>query len=238
MIDLKNGIFFEWKVNKSLLEEALTHPNYNNLYPDKENFERLEFLGDAILDVLTAEWLYHNIQEDVGVLSKLRSLVVQTDSLAEIGNSLNLKEHLLREPKYEVTRTDIEDCLEAISGALYLSNDIETTREFFNKLFSDQLLSFKDKLPNKEERSRLLKQAVCEDNPKNRLQEFCQKRRLDLPSYKVIGREGFDHDPIYHVECSLKYKDKLYSSIGQGRRVKIAEYDAAEDVLEQIENAK
>ncbi len=238
MIDLEKGIFFDWKVKKSLLEEALTHPNYNNIYPDKENFERLEFLGDAILDVLTAEWLYHNIQEDVGVLSKLRSLVVQTDSLAEIGNSLKLQDHLLREPKYEVTRTDIEDCLEAISGALYLSNDIETTRDFFNKFFSSKLESFKEKLPNKEERSKLLKRAVCEDNPKNRLQEFCQKRRLDLPSYKVVGREGFDHDPIYQVECTLQYKNKEYTSIGEGRRVKIAEYDAAEDVLEQLENSK
>ncbi len=238
MIDIEKGKFFEWTIKKSLLEEALTHPNYNNIYPDKANFERLEFLGDAILDVLTAEWLYHNIQEDVGVLSKLRSLVVQTDSLSEIGNSLNLQNHLLREPKYEVTKTDIEDCLEAISGALYLSNDIETTRDFFNKLFLNKLLSFKEKLPNKEERSKLLKKAVCEDNPKNRLQEFCQKRRLDLPSYKVIGREGLDHDLIYHVECSLQYKDRLYTSVGEGRRVKIAEYDAAEDVLEQLENVK
>ena len=238
MIDLEKGKFFEWDVKKSLLEEALTHPNYNNVYPDKENFERLEFLGDAILDVLTAEWLYHNIQEDVGVLSKLRSLVVQTDSLAEIGNSLNLQDYLLREPKYEVTRTDIEDCLEAISGAIYLSNDIETTRDFFNKHFSSKLQLFKEKLPNKEERSKLLKRAVCEDNPKNRLQEFCQKRRLDLPSYKVVGRKGFDHDPIYHVECTLQYKSKTYISKGEGRRVKIAEYDAAEDILEQLENAK
>jgi ribonuclease-3 len=238
MIDLEKGKFFEWKVKKSLLEEALTHPNYNNIYPDKDNFERLEFLGDAILDVLTAEWLYHNIREDVGVLSKLRSLVVQTDSLAEIGNSLNLQDHLLREPKYEVTKTDIEDCLEAISGAIYLSNDIKITRDFFNKLFSSKLHSFKEKLPNKEERSKLLKKAVCEDNPKNRLQEFCQKRRLDLPSYNVIGRDGFDHDPIYHVECSLQYKNKVYTSKGEGRRVKIAEYDAAEDMLEQLENSK
>ncbi|MFW9853400.1 MAG: ribonuclease III family protein [Candidatus Thorarchaeota archaeon] len=238
MIDLEKGIFFEWKINRSLLEEALTHPNYNNIYPNKENFERLEFLGDAILDVLTAEWLYQNIQEDVGVLSKLRSLVVQTDSLSEIGNSLNLQDHMMKEPKYEVTQTDIEDCLEAISGALYLSNDIETTRDFFNKLFSKKLQSFKEKLKNKEERRQLLKKAVCEDNPKNKLQEFCQKRRLDLPSYKVIGREGFDHDPIYHVECTLQYKNKTYTSIGKGKRVKIAEYDAAEDILEQLEESK
>ncbi|MHA1407576.1 MAG: ribonuclease III family protein [Candidatus Heimdallarchaeaceae archaeon] len=231
IIDLENSSIHKWKIKENLLQEALTHPNYFSIDPVQPNFERLEFLGDAVLDVLSAEWLYKNMNEDVGVLSKLRSLLVQTNTLAEVGKEINIHKHLLVEPHYKIEKTDLEDCLEAIFGAFYLSNGLSETKELFNLLFLKRLEKFKEELSIIEKRAEILDQIICEKNPINSLQEFCQKHHISLPEYNLVEKKGTDHEPVFIVECLVDYLKKTYRKIGEGRNMKTARSKAAEAIL-------
>jgi ribonuclease-3 len=238
MINLEKSTINDLEIESNLLIEALTHPNYSNISPNQENFERLEFLGDAVLDMLTAEWLYQNVEEEVGILSKLRSLLVQTESLAETGKEINLHKKLIVRPKYQITKTDIEDCLEAIFGAVFLSKGIEETRKFYNLLFFGDLDKFRKDLLDKRRRKKLLKLAVCERNPINLLQEYCQKRGYDLPEYRLISKKGKEHEPIYVIECLVKINAIEYKGEGKGRNKKQARMEAAEVVNKQLKIKK
>ncbi len=234
MIDIDTGKLFEWKIDPTLLNEALTHPNYGSIDANIDNFERLEFLGDAILDVLVAEWLYRNVEEAVGLLSQIRSLVVKTDMLAELGKELNLKKYMITQPNYKTTKTDIEDCFEALFGALYLSKGIEITSDFFNKIFLSKLLAFQKDLSTDKGRKKILELVVCEKNPINILQEYCQKRNLELPKYRIIKKKGEEHDPTYYYECNVRIGEREYSGKGKGRNKKSARNSAAKDVLKKM----
>ena len=238
MINLEKNTINGWEVENELLIEALTHPNYSNINPDQANFERIEFLGDAVLDVFTAEWLYKNLIEDVGVLSKIRSLIVQTESLAEVGREINLHKKMIVRPKYQITKTDIEDCLEAIFGAVFLSKGIDHTRELFNQLFLGILEKFKKDLSDKKKRKKLLKLAVCESNPINLLQEYCQKRGYDLPTYRLLAKKGKEHEPVYQMECVVKIDSIEYKGEGKGRNKKQARMEAAEVINKQLKLKK
>ncbi|MCG3226858.1 MAG: hypothetical protein H7645_08060 [Candidatus Heimdallarchaeota archaeon] len=234
MIDLERNTVNGWEIENDLLIEALTHPNLTNIRPEQDNFERLEFLGDAVLDVFTAEWLYKNLEEDVGILSKLRSLLVQTESLAEIGKEINLHKKLIVRPKYTITTTDIEDCLEAIFGAVYLSKGIDIAREFFDQLFLGDLEKFRKDLSDTKKRKKLLKLAVCEVNPINLLQEICQKRGYELPTYRLLAKKGKEHEPLYIMECIVKIDAVEYKGEGKGRNKKQARMEAAEVINKQL----
>ncbi|MHA1419462.1 MAG: ribonuclease III family protein [Candidatus Heimdallarchaeaceae archaeon] len=238
MVSIAKSLLDDWKVEKELLDVAFTHPNHTNEHSDAENFERLEYLGDAVLSLLTAEWLYENIDEEVGILSMLRSLLVQTDTLADIGNDLELKKHLITSPKYKITKTDIEDCLEAIFGAVYQSTNIEKTKEFYYFLFKKRLEHFKKEISTEKGKKKILKQTVCEQNPINLLQEYFQKRGLDLPEYSLEKKKGKQHDPQYFIRCKVALNEIEFFTIGKGRNRKNARKNAAEKVLKKIEKIK
>ena len=234
MIDVNAGKLFNWEIETELLYEALTHPNYASIDSTAKNFERLEFLGDAVLDILVAEWLYQHIEEEVGFLSQIRSLLVKTDMLAKLGKEIHLKKYMITQPKYRITKTDIEDCFEALFGALYLSKGIEAIRTFFNEIFMSELLSFKKASSTTKGRQKILDLVVCEKNPINILQEYCQKRAYDLPKYRIVQKKGEEHEPVYFFECSINFSEKEYIGKGKGGSKKIARSSAAGDVLKKI----
>jgi ribonuclease-3 len=233
-IDLENNRILEWDIDKELLLEALTHPNFHHSEHPTENFERLEFLGDSILDTLTAEWLYKETNEDVGILSQLRSLLVRTNTLAEVGKELGIAKNLRTEPNYRIVETDLEDSLEAIFGAFYLSKGVDITRDFFYKLFLKRLQHFKNEINDEKGREKILKLTVCELNPINQLQEFFQKEGLEVPEYSLLTKKGEDHDPIFFMQCRVKIADKEYLSSGKGPNRKSAKRAAAEKMIKKL----
>ncbi len=238
MASFEKSLLDDWKVDKELLAIAFTHPNYTADHSESENFERLEYLGDAVLSLLTAEWLYENINEDVGILSMLRSLLVQTDTLADIGNDLGLKKYLITSQKYKITKTDVEDCLEAIFGAVYQSTNIEKTKEFYYFLFKERLEYFKKEISTEKGKKKILKQTVCEHNPINQLQEYFQKKGLELPVYYLKKKKGEEHDPQYFIICKVVINGTEISTIGKGRNRKSARKNAAEKILKKIGKIK
>lgn len=233
-IVLERGIVLDWEIDKNLLIEAFTHPNYAAGKPDIKDFERLEFLGDAVLDLLSAEWLFNKTKEEVGIMSQLRSLLVRTNALAEVGKELGLAKYIRTEPKYHSVETDLEDVVEALFGAFYLSAGRDITRDFFNSIFSKRLKQFKKDLEDEEGREKILKLTVCEKNPINILQEFFQKRDLELPEYSLIKKKGSDHEPIFHMECKVVIEKQILTTIGKGQNQKAAKKAAANKMLKKL----
>ncbi len=200
-----------------LLEEALTHrsaaPRHN---------ERLEFLGDALLNLVMAECLFHRYpQASEGELSRLRATLVKGEALAELARGLKLGEELrlgqgeLRSggPQRE---SILADALEAIFGAVYLDGGLAPCRALILRLYRNGLAG----LANASELR----------DPKTRLQEYLQARQQPLPVYSVLEIRGEPHAQTFTVECAVA--DRRAVAMGSSRRK--AEQDAARRLLEQL----
>jgi ribonuclease-3 len=203
-------------LDASLFEAALTHRSAG-----VRNNERLEFLGDAVLNLLVAEQLYQRFPAaSEGDLSRLRSRVVSADPLAEVALSLQMGAELrlgsgeLKTGGFR-RQSILADALEAVIGAAYLDRGLDAARTIVNRLFESRL----DDLPGLAE----LK------DPKTRLQELLQSRGLPLPSYVVESVEGEAHAQHFRVRCDVPSLG--LERCGEGASRRRAEQQAAESVL-------
>jgi ribonuclease-3 len=207
--------------DNSLLELALTHRSFQG-----KNNERLEFLGDSILNFIIAELLFQKFTLlPEGDLSRLRSQLVKSATLSEIGILLKLGDYLILgegELKSSGWRRPsiLADSVEAIIGAIFIDGGISAA--------SDLILTwFKDRID-----------AINPDNiqkdSKSVLQELLQAKKIALPEYNIVSIEGEDHCQHFRVSCSIP---KLGLSIeGEGSSRKIAEQSAAEEILKKLKN--
>ncbi|MDX1634051.1 MAG: ribonuclease III [Marinobacter sp.] len=198
---------------------ALTHRSFGN-----QNNERLEFLGDSIVNMVIAEHLYHSFERArEGQLSRLRARMVKGVTLAEIGREFELGQYLRLgsgELKSGGFRRDsiLADAVESIIGALYLDSDFDTCRAQVLRWFDQRLqnLDIQD----------------TQKDPKTRLQEYLQSRQYPLPQYEVISVEGEAHAQTFHVACALPSLDRKTTGVGSSRR--IAEQQAARSALKAL----
>ena len=206
--------------NPDLLDEALTHRSAGS-----KNNERLEFLGDGILNFVIADELfkaYPDVKE--GDLSRLRANLVNKDSLAEIAHTLSLGDCIklgAGELKSGGHRRPsiMADAVESILGAVYCDSNFETCRQLIQRLYRHRLADVTD-LQN-------LKDA------KTRLQELLQSRHYPLPEYAVSRISGKAHAQIFHVVCSMP---KLALEVkGEGRSRRKAEQIAAEKAIGKLQ---
>jgi len=200
-----------------LLKTALTHRSVG-----RENYERLEFLGDSVLGLCISEQLYHlfpSVEE--GDLSRLRASLVNRESLAEIGAQIDIGEQLhlgggeLKSGGFRRVSI-LADAVEAVIGAVYLDGGFSPCREVINGLYRDRLKN----LPPPHE----LK------DPKTRLQETLQGRGHALPIYEVVAVTGKEHDQNFKVSCRVP--ETSLSAHGQGQSRRKAEQAAASGILE------
>jgi ribonuclease-3 len=209
---------------RSLLETALTHRSFGH-----SHYERLEFLGDSILGAVIATLLYRRFPAlPEGDLSRFRSHLVREDSLHRLAVTIHLGDCLrLGEGEQKSggkTRASIlADALEAVIAAVYLEAGFEGTSLVIEQLFADAL----DALDGLE-----ISQAL--KDPKTRLQEWLQARKLPLPDYRLISTSGAAHAQVFHVACNIGGKQAL-SGNGKGKNRRLAEQNAAHDVLRQLE---
>ncbi|MEQ5836972.1 ribonuclease III [Marinobacter sp. R17] len=202
-----------------LLTLALTHRSHGN-----QNNERLEFLGDSIVNMVIAEHLYRHFENArEGQLSRLRARMVKGVTLAEIGREFSLGDYLRMgsgELKSGGFRRDsiLADAVESVIGAMYLDSDFHTCRARVLDWFNERL-------------ERLDLQDTQKD-PKTRLQEYLQSRQYPLPRYDVISIEGEAHAQTFHVECALPSLDRKTTGVGGSRRV--AEQQAARNALKSL----
>ena len=198
-----------------LLREALTHRTYaveHNLNYDNQ---RLEFLGDAVLEIIHTEYLYHRYPDlPEGDLTKIRSAIACESALASIARSLQLGSYLLigngeKECGGYDRDSTLCDLFEAVLGALYLACGMENARTFVHNIFDKKFDDPKDLLNTL--------------NPKGRLQEFSQGRWRCTPEYTLFRSGGLQHQPFFEVEVQVGN----FRAIGRGNSRKNAEISAA-----------
>lgn len=209
--------------NQQLFERAFTHRSFLNETKSKDpSNERLEFLGDSILSFVVSEYFYKNYEDfDEGVMTNLRSLLVNTKSLAEVAKELDLGSLLKlskgeEESQGRENQSLLADCYEAFIGALFLDQGVEAAKKFI----TDTLL------PKAQE---VVARKDFKD-PKSLFQEYVQARMHAAPAYKVLEEEGPSHAKIFTV--GVYVKDQLYGQ-GKGRSKQEAEEEAAKVALEK-----
>lgn len=209
------GVRFE---DETLLEQALSHRSFG-----ARHYERLEFLGDGLLNFVIAAELFRRCEhDDEGALSRLRASLVRESTLAGIARELDLGAHLnlgtgeLRSGGFD-RASILADAVESIVGAVYLDQGFDAARDLVLGLFGKRL----DELPAAED----LK------DPKTRLQELLQGAGLERPEYEVIDEQGKAHERSFTVRCRLPSSDLEVSATARSRRK--AEQGAAAAMLER-----
>jgi len=201
-----------------LLEQALTHRSA----PGNSN-ERLEFLGDAVLDVVVSEALFHARPGAAeGDLSRLRASLVRDTSLAELAASLGLGEYLIlgsgeRKAGGHRRESILADALEALFGAVYLDSGFDVATDFVRRTFGTRL----ERFPHVDELR----------DPKTQLQEWLQGRGMGLPDYELTNVSGKAHQQRFEVQCTAPGGEV---TIGEGTSRRGAEQQSAERMLEQL----
>ena len=205
-----------------LLNLAFTHTSYaNECKGEVDNNERLEFLGDSILGMITAEYLFSSFTRfHEGEFSKIKAVVVSEESLSEVALSLHFDRYILvgrgeRSQKGTMKKAILADALEAVIAALYLDQGLDTAKRF--------VLSF---IPGQVEK--MLENKLSYKDYKTELQEYLQKRRGKVPKYVLVSQTGPDHDQVFSVTVELG--TKVYGP-AEGRNKKSAEQAAARMAL-------
>jgi ribonuclease III len=212
--------------NSSFYIQALTHRSFleQNEEYDVSN-ERLEFLGDSVLSLIVAEYLFDAFPEkDEGFLTKVRAKIVNRLALAEAAEKINLVEFLLISKNISSTfangsKTILSDALEALIGAVYLDSGLDSAKTFIQKILIQ---------PNLKEGLYLI-----DENYKSQLLEYAQANKLENPNYIVVKEDGPQHNRIFTVQVLIGDKDY---GIGKGKNKKSAEQKAAHVALEKLNN--
>ena len=206
-----------------LLQCALTHRS-----AAADHNERLEFLGDAVIELVVTEWLFRALpRRSEGELTRLRARVVRRESLAEHARALGLGDALSLgsgELKSGGRHRDsiLADALEALVGAIYLDAGFEESRRVLTGIVSPHLES--------------LSRTAATKDPKTQLQEWLQGRGLPLPEYAVVRTEGVEHAQRFVVSCSTGHEARAAQGSGSSRRR--AEQDAAKRLLDELERGR
>ncbi len=215
------GTTFE---HKEYLLSAITHRSYLNEHrgATQEHNERLEFLGDAVLELVVTDYLFRKYpNKPEGELTAVRAALVNTVSLSDSAQKLGLNDFMLMS-KGEAKDTGrarqyiLANAFESCIGAIYLDQGYEAAERFIG----DHLFSKTD---------RIVEKRLWQD-PKSRFQEFAQDKVSITPSYELLAQEGPDHDRVFTVGVFLK-GEKVAE--GQGRSKQEAEQDAAEKAIEK-----
>ena len=208
--------------NIELLEEALTHSSYSDI--NNLNQERLEFLGDRVLGLVISEYLFINfINEREGFLTNKFRYLVQNKQCTEVAKNIEILNFLKlgnseKKKKEALSDSILANTIEALLGAIFLDSDYQSVKKIILNLWKEFLADKK-----------ILKADI---SPKNILQELLHARDKSEAEYKLISKEGEDHDPIFTVKVRVK---NIGEANGGGNSIKDAELDAAERFLKEFE---
>ncbi len=202
--------------NIQLLDLALTHKSFHKT----KNNERLEFLGDAVLNLIISEHLSNIYPDETeGSLTRMRSLIVKGESLTSVFLNLGIKEFIKLSKgtsniEHDKKLSIYEDCMESLIAAIYLDSDYKTTRDYVVHIFDTELKLIDKNAPNKDSKSLL--------------QEFMQKKAMDLPEYQS------QEDGIGAFQSIINLNKKRF--VGYGSSKKEAEQDVAKKTLSYLSN--
>lgn len=205
---------------------AFTHRSYLNEHKKsaKEHNERLEFLGDAVLELVVTDYLYRNYQQPEGILTNWRSALVRTESICEAAHRLGFDDYLRLSRGEKRTGSDrardqiMANTFEAVIGAIYIDQGYEVAEQFIK---DNILVKLED----------ILKEGTWLDG-KTRLQEFAQRKTGFTPVYRVVDEDGPDHDKVFTIGVFLG--KKIFGK-GKGNSKQAAQQAAAEQALAKLD---
>lgn len=210
--------------DKSHYVQALMHRSFMENFDELDDSnERLEFLGDSVLSLVVAEYLFEVFpNKNEGFLTKVRAKLVNRNALAEAAEQINLSKYLLVSENLSSSFTNasksvLSDALEALIGAIYLDHGVEVVKDFINRVIIEPITKDSDYL--------------VDENYKSQLLEYSQANKLPGPNYSVVSEEGPQHNRIFTIRVSV---GKEISGTGKGRNKKSAEQNAAKDALKFI----
>ncbi len=216
----KSTLGYDFNDN-SLLDLALTHRSHS-----KDNNERLEFLGDAVLDLILSDTLYRGYSlMDEGNLSRMRASIVNEKSLSLVASQLLINEHLILGPG-EMTSggsqrdSILANTLEAILGAIFVDGGYHSVENIILKIFKDNINSIDPESDYKDSKSQL--------------QELLQQQQKDLPQYQLIETTGDKHDQEFLIECVIDNGNIITTATA--KNIKTAEQKAASKALKKLIN--
>lgn len=216
--ELEERIGYRFR-NVDLLAEALRHASVLAGHADANSYQRLEYLGDAVLNLCVAELTFHRFPEEgEGELSKARSAVINNRNLFRVGRAIGVPGALQTDPSVRetgggVTPKMIADTVEAVAGAIFLDGGMEEARRFVRAHFWED---------------RPVERMVARYDAKSRLQEQCQRDGAPLPRYRLLAEEGPPHRKTFTV--AVRSGDGR-SAHGSGSTKKEAEMEAASNLL-------
>jgi ribonuclease-3 len=215
-------------ISPRLLEAALTHPSlFSGNSKSKHlvyEFERLEFVGDRVLGLVIASWLFQEFPKaQEGELSKRLATLVRKDTLVQVARQMTLEKfvkvtRLNNESAEAQIQTFLADACEAVLAAIFLDGGLDAVRSVIQVFWKDKIFSLEFKTID----------------PKSALQEFSQKQFKVLPLYEVKSKTGFDHSPIFVVKCSVSG----HFITAEGASRKLAENECAKKLLQIIKKGK
>jgi ribonuclease-3 len=225
-IEEKIGVKFK---NRNYLQTAFTHRSYLNEHKEEniENNERLEFLGDAVLELIISSNLYHNYPDKAeGELTSIRAALVRTESIAEETKRLKVGQYLRMSKGEEESGGQektylLANLYESIIGAIYLEAGYEECRSFVDRTLLKKI-------------KRIIREELFID-PKTKVQEIIQERFKVTPTYELVKEEGPDHEKSFTVEIKRANRTIAY---GVGHSKQKAEEDAARNAIELLEKKK
>ena len=204
--------------NKNLYQQAFAHSSYVNEHHVKNNYERLEFLGDAVLDLVVAEYLYRNHKDSEGEMTKRRASFVCENANYEYATSLGLQNYILLghgEQKEVIKKAIVADIFEALMGAIYIDLGYATARKVILEIIKPYIED-----PN----------TTFFSDYKSSLQEYVQTSQKSL-DYETISEEGPAHERTFTVEVRV---NNIVYGRGVGNSKKEAEQEAARESLEKM----
>jgi ribonuclease III len=223
LAELQSRLGYQFR-DENLLRLALTHPSVaHENGKELQHNQRLEFLGDAVLQLILTQKLYEQFPlDDEGPLTKARAKLVNRSTLAEHARSLGLGAHLILSRGEEMhggreRASALADAFEALLGAIFLDGGFDAAREFILREFG---AAFGE-----------LNALPLIENPKGELQELLQTRSPHSPEYRTVSATGPDHDRVF--ECVVQHEGKELAR-GQGKSKKAAESDAALAALKKL----
>jgi ribonuclease-3 len=221
LTELERRIGFSF-IDKSYYIQALIHRSYLEKKDENDNSnERLEFLGDAVLNLVVANYLFHKFPDkDEGFLTKVRANLVNRNTLSDCADKLNLNEFLffnkaISDKSDRGIKTIQSDAFEAIIGALFLDLGLNACKEFIEKILIIPFIQSGDYL--------------IDQNYKSQLLEYAQSRKMDLPVYTTLSEDGPQHDRTFTIQVSIG-NDLI--GIGVGKNKKSAEQEAAKNLIQ------
>ena len=217
--ELMEKINYRFK-NEGYLKEALTHRSFSNENDKTKKFdnEKLEFLGDAVLNLITTEYIY-NLEKDKneGELAKLKSQIISEPVFSAIANDLKLSNGEILSGGRE-RKSILGDAFEALMGAIFKDSDYYTTKDIALKFLLEKINN--------------LEEIEGTGDYKTILQEVFQSKYRKMPEYELLSTKGPDHNKEFKI--AVKLDNKIYG-VGIGKSKKEAEKNAAREALEKIE---